>query len=285
MSRNRRIWKYQARRMIRIMINGLPGNMAKEFTAAAKKRGLKIIPYSLTGPDIEEKEIEGIKLILPKDREDVIEKIKNEFAPFVSVDYTHPSSVNSNAQFYITHDLPFVMGTTGGDRKKLTKDVDNAKLSCVIAPNMAKQIVALQLMLEQMQNDFPDLYKKYTLSVTESHQKTKADTSGTAKAIVDTFNKMGIAQISYNDIQKIRNEREQINFGVPQNYLSGHAFHTYRLESEDKTVAFEFKHNVCGRNIYAEGTVDAVLFLAKNIKPKGSGKRFSMIDILKSGAM
>jgi len=273
----------------KIMINGLPGNMAKELAAAAIKRGFEVIPYSLTGPDIAEKETnvenKKIKLIIPDDRENIIEKIKNEFAPFISVDYTHPSCVNSNAQFYIAHDLPFVMGTTGGDREKLTQDVDNAKLSCVIAPNMAKQIVALQLMLEKMQNDFPDLYKNYKLSVVESHQKTKADTSGTAKSIVDTFNKMGITQISYDDIQKIRNEEEQINFGVPQDYLSGHAFHTYRLESEDKTVAFEFKHNVCGRNVYAEGTVDAALFLAKNLKPIGSGQRFSMTDILKSGAM
>ena len=273
----------------KVMINGLPGNMAKELAVAAIKREFAIVPYSLTGPDVAEKEVnienEKIRLILPDDRENVIEKIKNEFSPFISVDYTHPSCVNSNAEFYIAHDLPFVMGTTGGDRKKLIEDVDNAKLSCVIAPNMAKQIVALQLMLEKMQSDFPDLYKNYKLSVVESHQKTKADTSGTAKAIVDTFNKMGITQISYDDIQKIRDEKEQINFGVAQNYLSGHAFHTYRLESEDETVAFEFKHNVCGRNIYAQGTLDAVLFLAKNVKPKGSGQRFSMTDVLKSGAM
>lgn len=30
-------------------------------------------------------------------------------------------------------------------------------------------------------------------------------------------------------------------------------------------VSFEFQHNVCGRSIYAEGTVDAVLFLAKKV--------------------
>ena len=30
-------------------------------------------------------------------------------------------------------------------------------------------------------------------------------------------------------------------------------------------VAFEFQHNVCGRSIYAQGTVDAVLFLSKKV--------------------
>lgn len=32
-----------------------------------------------------------------------------------------------------------------------------------------------------------------------------------------------------------------------------------------ESVSFEFQHNVCGRSIYAEGTVDAVLFLAKKV--------------------
>ena len=271
------------------MINGLPGSMAREVAKAALARGLEIIPYSLTGPDVAEKEVEiggkKIALILPEERENRIEKVKAEFSEFISVDYTHPSSVNSNAEFYISQDLPFVMGTTGGDRSKLISDVDNAKISSVIAPNMAKQIVALQLMLEEMQEKFPDLYKNYTLSVRESHQKTKADTSGTAKAIVDTFNKMGIKPISHDDIQKIRNEDEQLAFGVPQNYLDGHAFHTYRLQSQDESVAFEYHHDVCGRSIYAEGTIDAVIFLANNRRPKGQGKRFTMTDILKAGAM
>lgn len=31
------------------------------------------------------------------------------------------------------------------------------------------------------------------------------------------------------------------------------------------SVSFEFQHNVCGRSIYAEGTVDAILFLAKKV--------------------
>lgn len=34
----------------------------------------------------------------------------------VVVDYTHPSAVNSNAEFYAKNGLNFVMGTTGGDR-------------------------------------------------------------------------------------------------------------------------------------------------------------------------
>ena len=40
----------------------------------------------------------------------------------------------------------------------------------VIAPNMAKQIVALQLGLKEMADRFPQSFSGYALTVTESHQ-------------------------------------------------------------------------------------------------------------------
>ncbi|KAF3510091.1 hypothetical protein F2Q69_00002244 [Brassica cretica] len=73
--------------------------------------------------------------------------------------------------------------------------------------------------------------------------------------------------------------------GVPEEHVSGHAFHLYHLTSPDKTVSFEFQHNVCGRSIYAEGTVDAVLFLAKKIRLKAEQRIYNMIDVLREGNM
>jgi hypothetical protein len=58
------------------------------------------------------------------------------------------------------------------------------------------------------------------------------------------------------------------------------------------SVVFELKHNVCGRRVYADGTVDAVLFLhkirtdskfASFVKGSYEKKRlFNMIDVLES---
>jgi hypothetical protein len=31
------------------------------------------------------------------------------------------------------------------------------------------------------------------------------------------------------------------------------------------SVSFEFQHNVCGRSIYAEGTIDAAIFLHRKV--------------------
>ena len=88
------------------------------------------------------------------------------------------------------------------------------------------------------------------------------------------------------DIVKVRDPSQQEGqLGIPSQYLTGHAFHTYRLTSPDNTVSFEFQHNVLGRQIYAEGTVDAALFLAKKIKEQTEKKVFDMVDVLREGSM
>lgn len=146
-----------------------------------------------------------------------------------------------NARFYCAAGLPFVMGTTGGDRAQLLEDVKASNNYAVIAPNMGKQvgpyspstgqepcgclevgaeiwmldgvcprpstnnaphsaartpgppqIVAFQSMMESMAQRFPGCFSGYTLKVVESHQRTKVDTSGTAKAVVASFKDMGI---------------------------------------------------------------------------------------------
>ncbi len=275
---------------IKVMVNGLPGNMAVEIIEAVQRRGLTVVPYSLTGPGVELEELEVggevITIVSADLKDDIISSIKEEHGEFITVDFTHPTAVNSNAEFYVANELPFVMGTTGGDRDKLMNDVESSGLYAVIAPNMAKQIVALQSMLESTRDNFPGIYDGYTLSVVESHQKTKADTSGTAIAIVDILNGMGIVPFSVDQIEKVRIEDQQTGrMEVPEEYLTGHAFHTYRLVSPDGQMAFEYRHNLCGRRTYAEGSIDGVEFLAKQIQNENETRLFNMIDILRAGKM
>jgi 4-hydroxy-tetrahydrodipicolinate reductase len=271
---------------IKIMVNGLPGNMASNVArhALADDR-FQLIPQSLTGPEITDSEtvIDSvpIRLIQPHDSEQIILAIKDEEGDFLSVDYTHPSAVNGNADFYCRHGLPFVMGTTGGDRQALEKAVQTSPISAVIAPNMAKQIVGFQAMMEYAADTFPDLFKGYSLDIKESHQQGKADTSGTAKAMVGYFNRLGLS-FTKEGITKERDPELQKNaWGIPREYLSGHGWHTYRLDSDDKTVRFEFTHNVNGRDVYAQGTLDALIYLAAKVKEKTQGNVFTMIDVLK----
>ena len=275
---------------IKVMINGMPGNVARVIArhALADER-LAVLPFALTGPDIDVPHchVDGVavELIRPEAREDQIAKIIAAEGPFICVDFTHPSGVNANAEFYGRHRLPFVMGTTGGDREKLAAAVTDAGNTAVIAPNMAKQIVGFQAMMAYAAENFPDLFKGYGLTIRESHQAGKADTSGTARAMVTYFNRMGIP-FQDDQIQKERDPERQLNlWGVPAEHLGGHGWHTYTLVSPDGTVRFEFIHNINGRDVYGDGTMDAICYLADKIAQGVTGKVFTMIDVLKAGSI
>ncbi|XP_057824368.2 probable 4-hydroxy-tetrahydrodipicolinate reductase 2, chloroplastic [Cryptomeria japonica] len=61
--------------------------------------------------------------------------------------------------------VPFVMGTTGGDREKLLDVVRKANNYAVIAPQMGKQVVAFQAAMEIMAEHFPEAFSGYKLEV------------------------------------------------------------------------------------------------------------------------
>jgi len=272
---------------IKLMVNGIPGDMAtilaRHILADAR---FELLPYSLTGPEIQaaEHKVESIsvRLLKPDEREKFIAEIAQKEKAFLSADYTHPSAVIANAEFYCKYRLPFVMGTTGGDRNRLEETVRKSSICAVIAPNMAKQIVGFQAMMEYAAQSFPDLFKGYTLAIKESHQKGKADTSGTAKAMVRYFNRMGL-RYEEDQILKERDPGIQSGrWGIPEKYLAGHAWHTYTLISGDQTVRFEFVHNVNGRDVYAQGTLDALLYLSARVSEGASAQAYTMIDVLKN---
>jgi 4-hydroxy-tetrahydrodipicolinate reductase len=318
---------------IYVMVNGMPGPMATAAAEACLRKGLQLSPVAMTGPNVESSTITvvdpitkrnaNVRLISSTYMDEVIASLAGTRAALGScniyaIDYTHPLAVNSNCKFYIQQNIPFVMGTTGGNRTELYYDVqhldhnaDTAPIhpnfSCVIAPNMGKQIVAMQAALSDLATKYPGAFAGYQLQVTESHQKTKADTSGTAKAVIDSIKRLtSDTEYTYDDIQMIRNDEASIQFGVPETVVqenTGHAYHTYTLTSSDGTVQFQLQHNVIGRTIYAEGTADAVKFLATTVRQQRPTKTnvddditsattahqhrriYDMIDVLKEGAL
>ena len=49
-----------------------------------------------------------------------------------------------NAEPYCKVGVPFVMGTTGGDREPLYKTVKDSNVYAVISPQMGKQVIRIQ---------------------------------------------------------------------------------------------------------------------------------------------
>ena len=304
---------------ITVLMAGLPGAMGVAVSEACLRRGFALAPFGLAGPGRSgEVEVGGQSVTLLPAHGDAaaaaiaeLQRACAAAAPtgprtIVVVDYTHPSAVNANGELYAKHGLPFVMGTTGGDREALLAATAAGAGSgyAVVAANMCKQIVALQATMAHMAATFPGAFGGYELSIVESHQSTKADTSGTAKDMICHFNGLtggggggvaaGLEAFGVDDVRKLREAEAQLAFGVPEAALAGHAYHTYSLTSGAGDVRFEFKHNVQGRTTYAEGTADAVQFLAAKVAAAagaggaaaaGEQKIFNMIDILQAGAM
>lgn len=263
---------------IKVVVNGLPGKMAWAVAeAVCAADDMELLPFGLTGPEmpnrnfqIKCKQVEMFNL----ERRNLLCKYAKAD---IMVDFTIPDAINENVDFYIANKVPFVLGTTGGDTKSIIKRVQKSEINALIAPNMAKEIVAFQLAMEHMAKSCPDLFKGYNLNITESHQKTKADTSGTAKAMVAFFNQLGIPY-NVSQINKLRSESDYQAIGVPEKHWGGHGYHTYSLLKNDGSVALSFTHNVNGRQAYIDGTLDAIRYLHK--RRYEIGTVFDMIDVL-----
>ncbi|KAL3752866.1 hypothetical protein ACJRO7_000290 [Eucalyptus globulus] len=234
---------------IPIMVNSCLGKMGKAVIKAADSAGLDLIPMSFGCAEEAGKTVEVFFCEHPN---------------MIVVDYTVPDAVNR-------------------DRDRLYKTVKDSNVYVVISLQMGKQVVAFLAAMEIMTEQFLGAFYGYFLKVMESHQSSKLDTSRTAKAVISCFKKLGV---SFDMDQMICDPKQQMEMvGVPEEYLSGHAFHLYHLSFPDETVPFEFQHNVCGRSIYAEGTVGAVLFLVKKIQQKADQHIHNMIDVLREVSM
>jgi len=276
---------------IPVLLAGLPGNMACLVAAriAADER-YELLPYAFTGDGLGRDDFIAPtdkgniahfkKLIEPGEREKYLSEIKSKWTTPIVIDFTQPSAANENCEFYCMNKLPFVMGTTGGDRNLLAATVKRSLTAAVIAPNMSIPIVMMMDMIEYAAKTYPDALTNWDARVIESHQAAKKDKSGTAIAIGKLFCKLGV-NFTEDNIRAVRDPFEQGMMGVPPQAFGGHGFHRYYLGSPDGNVNIGFEHNVSGRETYVDGTLKAVDFLAKKIAEGANGKCYSMIDVMR----
>ena len=273
-----------------VMVNGLPGKMARLLAERiANDSRYELVRHSLTGLEITQENCflktssgpENIQLISPYVRSERMQDVLNRWPELIMVDYTQPGATWQNCEDYIHYGTPFVMGTTGGDRNMMSLAIAESRISAVIAPNMSVPIVALMAMIEKGAADFPGALDGFELLITESHQSSKPDKSGTGKAIGEKLKILGANYGSEEDIIAIRDPKKQRFLGVPEEALGGHGYHTYELMSPDRSVYLKIEHDIDGRQTYVEGTLRAIDFLAQQVADGSFGRCFSMIDVMK----
>ena len=137
-----------------ILVNSCTGKMGQSVGEAALRAGLELVPYSLcSAADAASKESvqvggKSVQLVGPgPERTALIQQLQQRYPHMITVDYTVPDVIHDMVNLYVQHRMPFVMGTTGGDRQRIAAEVQTSGLHAVIAPNMGKQIVAFQVRL------------------------------------------------------------------------------------------------------------------------------------------
>ncbi|KAF3670119.1 4-hydroxy-tetrahydrodipicolinate reductase 1, chloroplastic [Capsicum annuum] len=200
-----------------VKVNGCTGKMGRAVLEASISAGLQPVSLCFSGPEDAGKTVEAggkeITVHGPSDRENILSSVFEEHPNLIVVDYTVPAAVNGNAELYSKVGVPFVMGTTGGDREKLYKTVADSKVYAVISPQMGKQVVAFLAAMEIMAEQFPGAFSGYSLQVMESHQASKLDTSGTAKAVISCFEKLGVSfnmdEVNISNLRWLRSSGTQ----------------------------------------------------------------------------
>jgi 4-hydroxy-tetrahydrodipicolinate reductase len=160
--------------------------------------------------------------------------------------------------------IPIIQGST-----KLTVQLpSNPNVVIINAPNLSLPMI-------RFITSFPEFAQKIRpgmkMVITESHQSTKADTSGTARAVTKA---LGIPD---SEIKSIREPEIQLALGVPEEHLAGHAYHDFTFIGQDVEIKVTTK--IRGRAAYINGALALASTIAKIEEPLINGV-YELRDLL-----
>jgi 4-hydroxy-tetrahydrodipicolinate reductase len=251
---------------INISISGALGRMGRMLiNRSSKKKKLNI--QSLTDLNVGQK-IKGIKI--QKNNIDAFKKTE------VIIDFSTPKSCIQILSFAKKLNIKVIIGTTGFSKKQedLIKKYSK-KIAIFKSGNMSLGINLLEYIAKILSKKIPDNYK---IAISDNHHKKKIDyPSGTAlmlgNAIANGRNKNLDnlrGKLFLNKKGKFQNKK--INFFITR---KGKTVGQHSIIYNNNIENIELKHAAFSRELFADGALDAVIWISK--KNKGL---FSMQDML-----
>lgn len=277
---------------LNLLLVGLPGKLATVIAeGVAAGQDLNLLDFAFCSSNCQRSSLpvanQSIKLVQPVDWESALVDLEG-LARTIVIDCTVPAAVPDNVSFYRKNQLNFILATSGYKQADieglLITDRASWQGNALFAPNLAKPIVLLQALLEYGATRFPGALSDLEMQITESHQSSKRDVSGTALWMLERFNKLGANLTPGSQINSVRDAAAQEELGVPAQFIDGHAWHSYRFKTKGAVPAFAatLEHNVNGRELYAAGAISAAKFLFSKVLAGSRGEIFSMIDVLEN---
>lgn len=275
---------------VTLLLSGVPGAMCREIAALASSEAYRQ-DFTIAEAGLSSREDAGRRVELapavsvvcePAERAGAVLSRGGLESPVV-VDFSAPDAVAGNLAVYTKVGVPLVVGTTGYDRQRAAEMVRSSRSCAVLAPNMAAPVVAITAALRWASERFPGVLQGHELHIVESHQSSKRDISGTARALLPAFQALGLSA-QEDVIEPVRDSARQRDLGVSGEHLGGHAWHWYRARSPEGAMELELSHRINGRRVYAEGALLAARFVAAMAARGAEGTVYSMEDVLANPA-
>ena len=231
--------------MTDIVIQGIGGRMGHVLCdMIAQREDCRVI----AGIDIKDGEQNGIpvydSLEKPDGKGDVI------------IDFSSPAAVEKALPYCEAHKLPIVVCTTGLSEELQLKVVQLSRTvpvfkSANVLSELCKRASAI-------------LGVNYDVEIVEQHHHNKLDApSGTALMLADAINEQNNGEYHYvYDRSSVRQKRDPKEIGISS--VRGGSIvgdHEVLFCGPDEVITL--KHTAYSRNIFANGAVNAAVYLAK----------------------
>ena len=139
----------------------------------------------------------------------------------------------------------------------------------VICPNTNILMLKFMVLLAQGGHHF----KNYKIQITESHQADKSSVPGTAVNLAES---LGVSPEKIKSLRDVSVQRDVL--GIPEEYLSRHAYHRLVIEDGLSSVALETK--VFGSTPYADGVGQIIQAVSENdLEPR----RYNVLELIEMG--
>lgn len=192
------------------------------------------------------------------------------------IDFTRPEGTMTHLQSCQKYGVKMVIGTTGFSAQEFaTLEAAAKDIAILWSPNMSIGVNALYALLEKAAQIFDD---QYDVEVFEAHHRNKVDApSGTALKMAEV-----VAEAKGRRLEDIADWARHGHTGVRESGQIGFSVVRGGDIIGDHTVSFngpgeriELTHKATNRTIYANGSMQAALFL----KDKDNGY-YSMRDLI-----
>jgi 4-hydroxy-tetrahydrodipicolinate reductase len=193
----------------------------------------------------------------------------------VIIDFSAPKSSIEILNFANMLKKKIIIGTTGFNKKeeKLIKNFSK-KIAIFKSGNMSLGINLLEYITEILSEKFPNIYQ---IGISDNHHKAKADyPSGTAIMLANA-----VAKGKGKNLDKLKGnfflnkkgnlQNNKVNFFITR---KGKTVGKHSLIYKNKFENIELKHTAFSRNLFADGALNAAIWISK--KKKGL---FNMQDM------